>query len=101
MHRFADCLKRGVPQRNRLAALGVATLPAHATNYRVGADAQCDYTTIAAAITAASAQQNGSFPKIYIATNQSYSNQALSINRGLQSHISLIGGVPNCGTTTS
>lgn len=103
MYRIADWMIRGVPRRNRLAALVLlgATLPAHATNYRVGADGQCDYTTIEAAIAAASAQQNGSFPKIYVATNQSYSNQALSISQGDQSHISLIGGVPNCGTTTS
>ncbi len=99
MHRF----DRGVLRRHWLAAFALlgATLPAHATNYWVGADTQCDYTTIAAAITAASAQVGGSFPKVYIATNQTYSNQALSISQGQQSHISLIGGVPHCATTTS
>ena len=103
MHRFAHGFNGRVPRWSWLAVLVLlgASLPARATNYWVGADTQCEYSTIAAAIAAASAQQNGSFPKIYIATNQTYSNQALAINQGLQSHMSLIGGVPNCGTTAS
>lgn len=103
MNGFAQGTRRRKSRRNRLAALILlgATLQAHATNYWVGADSQCDYATIADAISAASAQLSGSFPKIYVATNQTYSNQALAINQGEQSHISLIGGVPNCGTTTS
>ena len=38
--------------------LGATT--AHATNYTVGGDAACGYTTLTAAITAAAAQTSGS-----------------------------------------
>jgi len=82
-----------------IALLGAA-LPAHAANFFVGADGQCGYTTIQSAVTAAIAS-NGSFPKVYIASNQTYGNQAISISPGAQSHISLIGGIPNCGTTAA
>lgn len=73
--------------------------PAQAANYFVGADAQCGYTTIQAAVTAALAT-GGSRPQIYVASNQSYANQAISISPGTQSHIGLNGGVTHCGTTT-
>jgi hypothetical protein len=56
MYGFVRRSSRSASRRNRLAALVLlgATLPAHATNYWVGADSQCDYATIAAAISAAS-----------------------------------------------
>lgn len=85
------------------AALLFGATAAHATNYTVGADAACGYTTLAAAVAAAKAQPAGSRPKIYVATNQTYSGQALTFD-GFS--FSLIGGVPDCshftpaGTTT-
>jgi hypothetical protein len=95
--------KRGAAHVSGLAALAAlgASLSAHATNYWVGSDSQCDYSMVSDAIAAASSQLSGSFPKIYIASNQTYTNQALSIGHGEQSHISLIGGVPHCGTTAA
>ena len=98
MHRLSDYLKRCVKSWPVAVALLGAALPAHATSYHVGAG--CTYTTVQAAITAAMAI-SGSWPKIYVATNQTYSNQAISIGPNLQSHITLIGGVPDCGTSTS
>jgi len=80
------------------AALLCGAGSAHATNYFVGGDTQCGYSTIAAAVTAAMAS-NGSQPKVYIATNQTYSNQAISLAPNVQTHITLIGGTPNCSTT--
>ncbi|MEO6689681.1 MAG: hypothetical protein ABIS07_02160, partial [Dokdonella sp.] len=78
--------------------LFITSPTAHAVNYTVGAaGGGCGYTTIAAAITAAEAQVSGSRPVIYIATNQSYDAQALSISA---KSMSLIGGVPNCSTHT-
>lgn len=74
--------------------LGAAT-PGHATNYHVGSGVGCTHATIQAAINAAMAV-GGSWPKIYIATNKTYSNQAISISPNVQSHITLIGGVPSC-----
>lgn len=75
--------------------LGATT--AHATNYTVGGDAACGYTTLTAAITAAAAQTSGSRAKIYVATNMAYGGQALSFN-GFS--FSLIGGVPDCSHLT-
>lgn len=83
-----------------VVALLCSTCSAQAANYFVGADGQCGYSTIASAVTAAIAS-SGSRPKIYIASNQTYSNQAISLAPGVQSNISLIGGTPNCSTTTS
>jgi predicted outer membrane repeat protein len=74
--------------------LGAAT-PGHATNYHVGSGVGCTHATIQAAINAAMAV-SGSWPKIYIATNKTYLNQAISISPNVQSHITLIGGVPSC-----
>jgi len=93
------------PMRMRViaATLLFGATAARATNYTVGADAACGYTTLAAAVAAAKAQPAGSRPKIYVATNQSYSGQAL-VFTGFS--FSLIGGVPDCahltpaGTTT-
>jgi len=80
-----------------LFAFGAAA-PAGAANFWVGAG--CSYTTVQAAINYAKTT-SGSYPVIYIATNQTYSNQAISISPGTQSHITLVGGVPNCSTTTT
>jgi hypothetical protein len=100
MNRFADALSH-LFSRCRFAAATVllgAALPAHATNYHVGTG--CTYTTIQAAITAAMAV-SGSWPKIYISTNKTWSNQAISITPNVQSHVTLIGGMPDCGSTSS
>jgi hypothetical protein len=86
--------------RHLVAAVALlASAPALATNYFVGAG--CTYATVQAAINAAAAQVSGSRPVIYVATNQAYSNQALSITTGHQDTVTLHGGVPNCGTTSS
>ncbi|MEO7323252.1 MAG: hypothetical protein ABIW82_00325 [Dokdonella sp.] len=97
--RTRPCLPKSLVPALALMALLFITLPtAHAVNYTVGAaGGGCGYTTIAAAITAAEAQTSGSRPVIYIATNQSYDAQALSISA---KSMSLIGGVPNCSTHT-
>jgi hypothetical protein len=82
-----------------MALLFIASSTAHAVNYTVGAaGGGCGYTTIAAAITAAEAQISGSRPIIYIANNQTYTAQALSISAA---SMSLIGGVPDCSHFTA
>ncbi|MEO5625793.1 MAG: hypothetical protein ABIQ70_07290 [Dokdonella sp.] len=87
------------PALTLLLILFVALPAAHATTYTVGAaGGGCGYTTIAAAISAAEAQTSGSRPVIYIATNQSYAAQALSISA---KSMSLVGGVPDCSHLTS
>ena len=62
---------------------------AGAATYNVGAG--CTYTTIAAAIEAASHDTGGNI-KILVANNQAYSNQALTIT-GLRLEL---GGAPAC-----
>jgi hypothetical protein len=100
---------RGLLQLRMLlaAALLCGAWSVHANTYKVGVGTQCSFGTIAEAIDAA-LHRSGSPSTVYIATNQAYTNQAISINPipGLTSGIILVGGVPSCtdltpaGTTT-
>ncbi|MEO7326899.1 MAG: hypothetical protein ABIW82_18910 [Dokdonella sp.] len=90
-------LRRWLPMLGICVLLG-AFSTARATNYWAGAG--CTYTTVQAAIDYAMAH-SGSQPVVHIATNQTYSNQALSITPGVQDHITLVGGVPNCNISVT
>ena len=81
----------------RIIALFTMASVAHATNYTVGPDGNCGYSTIAAALIAAANQLSGSRPVIYISAAGTYSGQSLSIG---DTSLSLVGGVPDCSHFT-
>jgi hypothetical protein len=82
------------------AALLCGAWSAHANTYKVGAGTQCSFGTVAEAVDAAVHRVGAS--TIYIATNQTYANQAISISpiAGLTNSIVLVGGVPDCNNLT-
>jgi predicted outer membrane repeat protein len=80
------------------AALLCTAWSAHANTLKVGSDSKCTYGTIAEAVN--NAEHNSGYSTIYIATNQDYKNQAIVISTALNSHITVVGGVPNCSTLT-
>lgn len=86
------------PSLARLPALLllIAALPAQAAAFKVGSDAACDFSSVQDAFDAAKANGPG-MDLIYIATNQTYSAQALSID---DHDVWIFGGVPDCSTNT-
>ena len=82
------------------AAFLVSAWSAHATTYKVGVGTGCSVGTVQEAVNLAVHRSTPS--DIYIATNQTYSNQAINITAvaGLNTGINLIGGVPDCKTLT-
>ncbi|MBZ0221450.1 MAG: hypothetical protein K8F35_00330 [Dokdonella sp.] len=82
----------------RLACLAllVSALPVQAVAFKVGADAACDFTSVQDAFDAAKANGPG-MDSVYIATNQAYTAQALSI---VDHDVWIFAGVPDCSTNT-
>lgn len=88
------------------AALLCSAWCAHANTYKVGVGTQCSFGTVAEAVDTALHRVGSS--TIYIAGNQEYKDQAISISpiAGLTNAITLVGGVADCthltpaGTTT-
>jgi hypothetical protein len=77
-----------------LSLLSLAA-PAHALTIRVGADAGCDTSSLAVALTQAKA--NPGADTIRVAANQSYVNQDLFID----SEVTLRGGYASCDASTA
>ena len=82
------------------AALLCGACTAQATTYKVGSGTGCSAATVQAAVDLAVHRSTPS--DIYIATNQTYSNQAINVTAvaGLNTGINFIGGVPDCKTLT-
>ena len=85
-----------------MSSFGVTTVllftpMAQAAIYTVGSDGNCNYTTIAAAIT--SAQAHPGADVVRIASNQGYTQQAIAFTTDQE--IELIGGFADCTQTTS
>jgi hypothetical protein len=82
------------------AALLCSAWSAQANTYKVGVGSQCSFGTVAEAVDAALHRVGSS--TIYIATNLTYANQAISISpiAGLTNSIALVGGVPDCNNLT-
>ena len=98
MFEFPKTLRRFQASRLLLtAALLCSAWSANAATYKVGVGSQCSFGTVAEAVDAA-LHRSGSPSTIYIATNQTYSNQAISIApiAGLTNGIILVGGVADC-----
>lgn len=87
---------RTVLYRFAMLALLAAALPAQAVAFKVGSDAACDFTSVQDAFDAAQANGPG-MDAIYIATNQTYTAQALSI---VDHDVWIFAGVPDCSTNT-
>ena len=79
-------------------ALFAASAPLHAFTYKVGADSKCGFSNVSDAVSLA--VHNSGYTTIYIASNQAYANQAITINTSLNSHITLVGGVADCANLT-
>lgn len=67
---------------------------AHAAIYKVGADGACDYTKIADAVAAATVHTGSN--AIHIASNQSYTQQAITITASIGQYITITGGFADC-----
>ena len=82
-----------------LLCLCCLALPAQATLYRVGAvsDGNCTHQSIQDALDAA-AVDPVSYDIIYVASNQSYTGQALSIDH---QSVAIYGGFAQCGDNTA
>jgi hypothetical protein len=80
------------------AALLCVAWTAQATTYKVGTGTGCSAATVQAAVDLAIHRSTPS--DIYIATNQTYSNQAINVTAvpGVTVGINFIGGVPDCKT---
>lgn len=82
--------------RLAMLVLLVAALPVQAVAFKVGSDAACDFTSVQDAFDAAKANGPG-MDSVYIATNQTYTAQALSI---VDHDVWIFAGVPDCSTNT-
>jgi predicted outer membrane repeat protein len=70
---------------------------AHASVYTVGGDANCRYTSIAEAVTAA--ETNPGADTIHIASNRDYGQQAIAFSTAQQ--LDLVGGFADCSQSAS
>ena len=73
---------------------------AQAALYKVGADGACDYSTIAEAVAAAEANSSDPVDGIHIASNQDYTQQAITIYANSKA-IEITGGFADCSQTAS